>query len=203
AELATAQFELGLLRVVQPVGIAPVAAAVDQATAQHGRVQVVAQVVVALAHFIAAASALQVEQARKHRQAQVGKAAYAPVDARGQQPVQETVQRRCLPGGIHVRLAQCQRAACQQARRQLGVVDPQVPGARPVDADVRIGEQVLQTGPETRVDHAPAPCGDAAAVICGPVYCAATDLENSGRYAVATCGNSTAVGTSTVCTPSE
>ena len=71
------------------------------------------------------------------------------------------------------------------------------------DILVRIGEQVLQTGPETRVDHAPAPCGDAAAVICGPVYCAATDLENSGRYAVATCGNSTAVGTSTVCTPSE
>src|SRR5690606_21780346 len=102
-----------------------------------------------------------------------------------------------------VRLAQCQGAAREQPCRQIGLVDLQVPGARPVDADVRLGEQVLQTGPETRVGHAPAPSGDDAAVVCGPVYCAATDLENSGRYAAATCGSSTAVGTSTVCTPSE
>src|SRR5690606_41016038 len=64
AELAADQVQLGLLRIVEVVGPAPVAAAVDQPLAKHGAVQVVAQVVVALADLVAAATGLQVEQAR-------------------------------------------------------------------------------------------------------------------------------------------
>src|SRR3546814_3891296 len=71
-ELAADQVELGFLRIIEVLRLAPVAAAVDQALAEHGAVEVVAQVVVALADLVTASSGLQVEQARTQCGADVG-----------------------------------------------------------------------------------------------------------------------------------
>ena len=49
ADLAADQIELGLLRGVERVGVLPVGAGVDHARAQHRLVEIVADVVVALA----------------------------------------------------------------------------------------------------------------------------------------------------------
>src|SRR5690606_5519425 len=77
AQLAADQVELGFLRRVQrlrqtSVAVVPVAAAVDQATAEHGLIEVVAEVVVALADGEGAAAELEVQQARGQHVAQVG-----------------------------------------------------------------------------------------------------------------------------------
>src|SRR3546814_12459401 len=80
-ELAADQVELGFLRIIEVLRLAPVAAAVDQALAEHGAVEVVAQVVVALADLVTAASGLQVEQARTQCGAAVGGSGRAVLDA--------------------------------------------------------------------------------------------------------------------------
>src|ERR1017187_3291677 len=51
ADLATYQIELGRLGSVQVVRAFPVGAGIDHALAEHGLVQIVANVVVAVAHF--------------------------------------------------------------------------------------------------------------------------------------------------------
>src|SRR3546814_3584324 len=97
--------------------LAPVAAAVDQALAEHGAVEVVAQVVVALADLVTAASGLQVEQARTQCGADVGGAGRAFLDAGVEQVEQESVERACVPPAVPVALAELARPPGHQPRR--------------------------------------------------------------------------------------
>src|SRR3546814_5113593 len=103
--------------------LAPVAAAVDQALAEHGAVEVVAQVVVALADLVTAASGLQVEQARAQCGADVGGAGRAFLDAGVEQAEQDTVERASIPPAVHLALAELARATGHQPPRQVRVVD--------------------------------------------------------------------------------
>src|SRR3546814_309909 len=143
--LAADQVELGFLRIIEVLRLAPVAAAVDQALAEHGAVEVVAQVVVALADLVTAASGLQVEQARTQCGADVGGAGHAFLDAGVEQVVQEAVERASVPPAVHVALAELERAPGHQPRRQVRVVDLHVPVAVAVDADIGVGQQGLQS----------------------------------------------------------
>ena len=135
-QLARDQVELGDLRGVELGRLAPISAAVDQARAQHGAVEIVAQVVVALADLERAPPALAVEQPRTQGVPAVGPADDGLLQPRAQQAREHLVQRLAVPGAFHVGLAKCERAVTQQAGKHARVVDTHVPGVRPVYKDV-------------------------------------------------------------------
>ena len=135
-QLARDQVELGDLRGVEVGRFAPVSAAVDQALAEHGAVEIVAQVVMALADLEGAPAALAIEQPRTQGVPAVGPADDGLIQPRTQQAREHLVQRLAVPGTIHVGLAERERAVPQQAGKHAGIVDAHVPGARPVDKHV-------------------------------------------------------------------
>src|SRR3546814_17360986 len=107
--LAADQVELGFLRIIEVLRLAPVAAAVDQALAAHDAVEVVAQVVVALADLVTAASGLQVEQARTPCRADVGRAGQSFRDV-GVEPVDnDGYERATDPPAVQLDLARLSR----------------------------------------------------------------------------------------------
>jgi hypothetical protein len=132
------EVELGLLRRVQVGRPAPVAAAVDHALAEHRLVQVVAQVVVALADLEAPAPRLQVEQPRAQGIDRGADAAHALVEADLQQAAEQAVQRARVPPAVHTTRP---GRARQHPGMEPRVVDLHVPGAVAVDLDVGARQQ--------------------------------------------------------------
>src|SRR6185295_7269080 len=82
AKLAEHEVEFRLLRIVEVRRLVPVAAAVDEPLAEHRLEKIVAEIVVALADDIRAASVLQVEEARLHVQPRIVESAHALVETR-------------------------------------------------------------------------------------------------------------------------
>ncbi|MNV10863.1 hypothetical protein D3C71_1014050 [compost metagenome] len=154
AELAADQVELGLLRRVQVQRVAPVATTVDQALAEHGLVQVVAQVVMAPPHLQAAAAGLQVEQARLERVGQFAPAVHALVEVGLHQLVQKAIQRSGVPLAVHVALAQAERAVGHDPRIELRVMHVEVVGLVTVDGDARLVQQQRHSSLQSRVHTA-------------------------------------------------
>src|SRR3546814_7728223 len=88
-QLAADQIKFGFLRLVEGVGRSPVAATVDHALAEHGAVQFVADVVMALPDREAAATALFIDQQRAQPRPNRSKAGAAPFQSRIQQRSEE------------------------------------------------------------------------------------------------------------------
>ena len=141
-QLLANQLQLGLLRLRQRLGTRPIAAAVGHGRIQHGLVQIVAQVVMHLAHLPGAVLRLQVGQARLERRPQPTRSAHLLVQPRPQDAGDEFVHLVAIPPAIHITLAQAQTAARQDAVKCVRVVHPHVPRPAAPDPDIGRGQQV-------------------------------------------------------------
>jgi hypothetical protein len=140
AELPRDEVVLGVLRVVERRRPAPVRATVRHRRAQHGRVQLVAEVVVGGHAFARPADRLVVEQAGGHRLRGLPRtAAEEPLDTARQKPRRHLVERVAVPVAVHVRLASAQGAVQQGAGECAFPVNPGVPRLVAVDRDARGG----------------------------------------------------------------
>lgn len=151
SEFAADQVELGFLRPVQVLRVAPVAAAVDQALAEHGLVQVIAEVIVALADFEAATARLQVEQARLESIGHFAPAVHALVQVGLHQVIQEAVQRGGVPLAVHVTLAQAERALGHDPRIELRVMQVDVVRLVTANGNPRLVQQQRHSSLQSRV----------------------------------------------------
>ena len=142
-EFAADEVELGLLGLVEGAGaVAPEGAGVDHAAVEHGLVELVAAVVVAVDVVGGAAAVLEVGDAGPEA-AEPG----APVVAEGIADVGvggaggEFVEGVAVPPALDVGLAEAEGALGEDAAPEAGVVDAEIPRAVAVDADIRPVEQ--------------------------------------------------------------
>jgi len=140
-ELAADEVELGDLRLLEVVGLRPVAAGVDHAGVEHGLEEVVAEVVMDLADLPCAAQILQVEQAGAHALQHQRAAADLLVEAGAQHATDEFVELLAVPPAVHVALAEPEAAAGQHAIGGLRMVDDHVEGPAAADLHPRFREQ--------------------------------------------------------------
>ncbi len=148
AQLAADQVKLGFLRGVEIVGIAPVAAAVHQALTEHGLVEIVAEVVVAAAHLVAALPHLQVEQARLQCIGHFAPAVHPFVQVRLHQVDEEFIQDVGVPPTVHVAFAEAERAVRHDPREEARVMHLDILWLGTADADPgflqQAGDPLLQ-----------------------------------------------------------
>ena len=136
ADLAADQLELCLLRRFEIVRRLPVAAGVDHAPIEHRPVEIVADVVVLLSHLEGPLHRLQIEELRLH---DVGSdpriATHLIVDARGDHPGGELVDRLAVPPALHVSLAESQRAVAKHPSVEARIVNRDVVRRAAADPD--------------------------------------------------------------------
>src|SRR5690606_4429113 len=164
-KLAANQVELGFLCAVEIVRIAPVSAAVDHARVEHTLVQVIADVIVLLAHLERAARRLTVDDVRLCRHQELVNGADLLLSSCPKDAEQHLIQLGTIPLSVHVRFANAECAFPKNTAEKRWIVDLDVPGIWPIELHSRSTEQRFDS--LTRVRHVinplrlprPARCG--------------------------------------------
>ncbi len=138
ARLLADEVELGVLRLLEVLGVLPVTAGVHHATAQHDLVEIVADVVVRLGDLLGALAALHVGDERLEREQLHPQAALdLLLDVDPEELLDEEVERFALPPLLHVRLAEADRRVPQEPAVEGRVLHQDV--SRPLAIDAYVG----------------------------------------------------------------
>ena len=143
--LRQSEVQLRLLRLVQSPGAGPVPAAVRHAPVEHRLVEVVAEVVVALADLERPRPAPAVRQPRERDSREVAPDVDLLCHARREETVEERLDLLAIPPAVDVALPEAERAVGEHAAAETLVVDLRVPRRVSIEPETRGREEVLES----------------------------------------------------------
>src|ERR1017187_4676829 len=142
--LATDEVQLRLLRLVQIAGAGPVPAAVRHAPVEHRLVEIIAEVVVALADLERSRRAPPVRKPREGDSREIAPDPDVLWHARREETAEERLELLAIPPAVDIALPETERAFREDAAVEAFVVDLGVPRRVSTEPETRGREEFLE-----------------------------------------------------------